>query len=264
MAGSTIGNFRFPSLLIWGGEKCGKSAAVLRAVKPEMTAWLCFDPNGVSVASDPRINWWMSRQGIPLEHAVPYAHNLSNPTDPWREAEAATNDVLALVRRGVKRAIVLDTLTVWASRMRSATMGVTKEQDDYAKAKDVTARTTRWMIESATSAGAMLIATAHSKDASPFNGNVECPKLPGDMRREVLGLFDIVLKMEKRASMIPGEPARRVLICRPDDTRLITSDRYGVCPEEFDASDLDRAIGLACDRIAWLAKASKAAVSLRG
>lgn len=229
--------FRPPSVLIYGPTKVGKTTAVANALEPSTYFYFGFDSDGIAVVADPRTSRWLRTYNGDFAKAVPEYGNFTDPKQPFREVERKLDEIAKRIAARQLIGAVIDTATAFAERARAASLGMFAERESYGVPSSLSKRQMLRIVTSIQHAGGLLIVIAHEQAPSP-DGKPGGPKLPGQLLEDLPGAMGVVLRMEQRASMRPGEPAKRWLICDPDNRAYITANRYGTSQKEEPAEAL--------------------------
>jgi len=222
--------FDILNVLIYAPAGHGKTTGAIRAVPVATTFYLELEQGAFTPLTSPGLNPWRNRDGsVMLPKPWQYAACLS-PLNPAHEVrQVVTQRIAPLAKQGKIRAICVSTLTAFDQRLYDRLMGQGTE-DNYGKKADTAAREVRFLTASLQALGIVVIAEAHQRNFTDYNGKITQggPKIQGERAvDQLVGTFSIVLRVTKE-TLASGE-GTYVYRCAPFNMQYRTRDRYHLC-----------------------------------
>lgn len=219
----------YPTVLLVGRTKVGKSAAVIRALGAKCF-YLCCERGAITPALQPRFNPTLT-SATPWrpERGRDYVECL-RVTDPCGEVDRVLASLIAKKLLGTRyAAICLDTVSELADRHLAwlKAMGPAEitggRKWAYGEPWTLIYDRLKGIIRRAMAQNCMVIGLAHERPPSDFDGKFTPggALVPGKLVEGMPSLFDIVA----RIGIDGGKP---VLRCNSYDTDYVTGDRFGV------------------------------------
>jgi len=229
-------DFGSPSVLIYGPGSTGKTVSAIRAFKPAACCWLALEHGAFSPGTAPRMNTWHDANGAVLLPPPEQRIECISFADPADELKRAVYQrVIPMIRANKVAVVITDTISAFTERYYDVLLQARGGRDDYMKLTETVAALVRELVYAILAEGAILIAIAHEKPPSAFNGKFTLggPKFvqKNEATAGFVAIFDIVLRVHIGRIPECGADVVRYFECDPANMDYLgrMRDRYDVC-----------------------------------